>query len=240
MKKFNGIIVICICSFFLLLLLFGAGIMIFEGINNTDTKELIYLTFAMLVCVSLCILGLIDGIKCLQKEKPPIIIEYDKSLNINILGQISLSKYRKMNLELLQNKKSLSLYFLIAAFVLFIGAAAFQSPIYAIVPLLMLLYCFSIFYRARNNNSNNNKIFQEQLQIKITNDEFCINGETFNSTILWSKYVKLKETKSFFLLYQDNIVVNLVQKDWLSEIELTEFRNFLYSLDIPKELYKIK
>jgi uncharacterized membrane protein YcgQ (UPF0703/DUF1980 family) len=100
--------------------------------------------------------------------------------------------------------------------------------------LVLLVTPITMFYQTKklyNTNSN----FKEALTYYLTNASIQIIGNTVNSTQQWSHFVKIKETKNFFLLYHGAQVATLLEKKMFSEQELAEFNAFLKSLSILRE-----
>ena len=50
----------------------------------------------------------------------------------------------------------------------------------------------------------------------------------------WTHFYKMKETKGFFMFYQGEGVATLLDKKMFSDKELTDFRQFILSLNLPK------
>jgi hypothetical protein len=74
----------------------------------------------------------------------------------------------------------------------------------------------------------------------LTNDAIQIFGESANSTQKWNNFIKIKETKNFFLLYQNKAIATLIDKWKMNDQEVVSFRKFTQSLDLKKEGLKLK
>ena len=102
---------------------------------------------------------------------------------------------------------------------LFISLGIFISPI--------------LILRQTKKTYQTNKTFQEQLNYKLTNDSIHIKGETVDYVQKWTSFYKVKETKNFFMLYQgEGGVATLLNKKMFSDKELTDFRQFIQSLNL--------
>jgi len=74
----------------------------------------------------------------------------------------------------------------------------------------------------------------------ITNDAIQIFGESANSTQKWDNFIMIKETKKFFLLYQNKTIATFLDKGKMNDDEVVSFRKFVQSLDLKKEGLKLK
>ena len=52
--------------------------------------------------------------------------------------------------------------------------------------------------------------------------------------------IMIKETKKFFLLYQNKAIATLIDKGKMNDQEVISFRKFTQSLDLKKEGLKLK
>ncbi len=59
-------------------------------------------------------------------------------------------------------------------------------------------------------------------------------GETFQSKLEWYKTYKVWEIQDWFLIYQSNLVFNLIPKRYFADNQLIEFRDLLRKASIPK------
>ena len=66
----------------------------------------------------------------------------------------------------------------------------------------------------------------------LTNDSIHIKGETFDTIQKWTSFYKVKETKSFFLFYPGEGVFILMDKKMFTENDLSNFKRFIYSLNL--------
>ena len=170
-------------------------------------------------------------------------IEYSERLNLNFSGQISYKDYRNTLLELTYKKPIIRVFTIILCLVMFMFVFMFISGITNDIFLLLLFVFFAIFYplllvRSAKRLYKQNKLFYEKLAYHLDNEKVTITGETVNSTYNWCRLFKIKETRTFFLLYHDSIVANFLDKKMFSDEEIVEFRKFINSLDVKKELKK--
>ena len=105
--------------------------------------------------------------------------------------------------------------------------------LYVIFGVFLISPIFT-FYRIKKLY-NSNIIFQENLEYILNNESIHIHGDTVESTQKWSRFFKIKETKSFFMLYQGEGVATLLDKKMFNNDDLQEFRRFIKSLKVKKE-----
>ncbi len=245
MRKISGWLTIILCSIILLIIIVTPIALIPSIMSGSSTqmsaKEIICAIIGFIISISLLILGLRDGIKKIKRKSDKKFIEYESTLNIIVSGKISYRDYRNLIMGLSIKKPAflLCLGLLIlcllsmcnngnyhelpdtiwVVFFIFAGIVA--------TPLLVLYQTKKAF--------KTNKIFKEEVLYNFNNDAVEFKGKSFNSTIAWSHFIKIKETKTFFMLYQDNIVANLIDKKMLTENEITELRKFITSLNVDVE-----
>jgi hypothetical protein len=246
MKKLTGWIIIIFCSLFLLIFAI-ALIAIISGMltNKTESqmsiKEILTSLMGFVIVISLLIMGLINGLKRVKKDKVIEIVDYDKVLNINLTGQIEYTVYRNL-----------------------IFGLSFRKPVYYVALGIMLLFSLSFIVNREvmmnqlesnyfifiifgallitpiitliqiKNVYNTNRIFKEQLNYALTNESINIKGCTVDSTQKWTHFYQIRVTKNFFMLYQGKMVATLLDKKMFSETELQEFNKFIKSLNVKK------
>ena len=74
----------------------------------------------------------------------------------------------------------------------------------------------------------------------LTNDAIQITSESANSIQKWDNFIMIKETKKFFLLYQNKAIATLLDKGKMKDEEVVTFRQFIQSLDLIKEGLRLK
>ena len=81
---------------------------------------------------------------------------------------------------------------------------------------------------------------QEPITYNFTYEKLIISGESFSAEKDWNKIYKIHELKSWFLLYDNNHVFNLISKKNMSPEEINELRAILYSVTIAGEKKLLK
>ena len=160
--------------------------------------------------------------------------KYTGNLNLNFSGQISYKDYRNTALEMYFKRR----WFMLALILLFIVILLMlgNTGILIVLWLVILLIFPFLIIRSAKKLYKQNKTLSEKLTYHLDNEKITITGETVNSTQSWSRLFAIKETKDFFLLYHDSIVANFLDKKMFSNEEIVEFRKFVKSLNIKKEL----
>jgi len=234
MKKIMGKIKIwAILIISILIITFISIGLITEIINNVDIRPQVLQIILYVSIIGWAFYGFICIMKKLKQKKIDII-EYNKELNINFSTKIFFKDYLKLSFEL----KRVNIYFIFNV-LFFLIITFFLSErqnidlLYSIlfISVISIFYMYIIFLRAKNI-FNTNKSLNEFLTYQINNDLLLIKGETFQDSSLWERFVKIQETKNFFLCYANKIFVIFIFKKEFSEEELIEFRKFLKSLPI--------
>ncbi|MFZ4399464.1 MAG: YcxB family protein [Bacteroidales bacterium] len=244
MKKIYGWILIISCSF-LLLSFTTSFFVIIPGIFSKNPSfylsrnEIISLIAGFLIVFTLLILGLINGIKYIKKEKPITTIDYPEQLDIRMNGKIVYTDYRNLILGLsfkkpvylliigifllimitnIFNQNSSESYSGVRLFVLiFIGVVL-------ITPILTLIRIKKVY--------DTHTVFKEHLNYHLSNESIHIKGESVDAIQKWNHFYKIKETTNFFMLYSGNMVATLLDKKMFKANEIDEFRRFIKSLNV--------
>jgi len=216
-------------SIFILCFLFLGGI---ESFMSDPKPSVLF----MLLMIS----GLIYGIAKIRekkKEKQQMkTVVYIGNLNLNFSGQISYKDYRNTSLELLCKKFWLFGIVLMILFIIF-PLTQENFDFLSLFPWVFFLLVFTLLIiRSTKKIYRENKVFHEKLTYHLDNEKITIMGETVNSTYNWNRLFKIKETRTFFLLYHDSIIANWLDKKMFSAEEIIEFQKFANSLNIKKEL----
>jgi hypothetical protein len=243
-RKVSGWLLIIFCSILLVVFSLGLIVAIIEIASNKPLSGNLIIAIVCVIFIGLSIIGLRYGRKRMRKSDiPEEIIEYSGELNIHFTGKIAYKDYRNLILGLsFKNPVYLIFIIVIIPFSLisfFDGASNvfvfdFGHLLFALVVLFFLFYPFLTLIGIKNTYKTN-KLFQEQLTYSLDNESIRIKGDAVDTTQKWTRYYKIKETKEFFVLYQDKIVANFLDKKMLTDSELIEFRKFIQSLNVKKE-----
>ncbi len=92
--------------------------------------------------------------------------------------------------------------------------------------ILMPLF---IYRNARKNYHKKSRIIEE-MHYFLNEDWIEIKGETFQSKLNWEKIYKVKETKSWFLIYTSKVVSYVIIKNDLNKEQLLVFRTIIQKI----------
>ncbi|MCL2328638.1 MAG: YcxB family protein [Bacteroidetes bacterium] len=238
MKKIFGWLLIIVCSIFLLIFAFAIIMFtVFESETpvGMTPKEIIVNAVGFVIFITLLIVGLKSGIKKIKKTEEKV--DYVDTLDINVTGKIRYEDYRNLLLGL-TFKRPVYLVFIIGISILLILSLINTSDIWGSNQYFILLILLGFFISPilalwqSKKNYRTNRIFQEQLNYRLTNDSIHTKGETIDAIQKWTGFYKKKETKSFFMLYHGEGVATLLDKKMFSDKELTDFRQFFQSLNL--------
>ena len=234
MKEILYWLLVVFCSIMILFLLstFFSG----SELETSFTTNFLYLL--------LSVGALIYGIRKIRakdiEEKQMQTIEYTGNLNLNFSGQISFKDYRNTSLEVYFKQRWFTSVFILLFMIMLL---TFENIDFAITLIIAMwagiLLAFPLLViRSAKKLYKQNKTFQEKLTYHLDNEKITIVGETVNTTFNWSRLFKITETRTFFLLYQDSLIADFLDKKMFTEEEIIEFRKFVNSLNIRKELKK--
>ena len=247
MKKFIGWLTVIFCSLFLMLFLACFLVILYSRLENPEnatpiamTTEFFVSIFFSLLCITLLIVGLKNGLKKIRKNKI-VCIDYTDVLDINLTGKISFKDYRNLVLEesfkrvyIIFFSLLVWLVFFYFYFLIFKGIVSEQGTFFIIFLILTGIILPMVVIRRTKKVYQTNRIFQEQLNYKLTNDTIQTTGETFNSVQKWTGFYKIKETKVFILLYTGEGTAVLLDKKMFTTEELSNFKQFLCSLNLKQ------
>jgi len=171
------------------------------------------------------------------------IVEYTEELNIHFDSQISYKDYRNLILEL---SFKIWHYVILLVFFVFYSLLFFISDVDInvknIISLVVIMVIGILFLRLKHakNTYQTNKMFHEQLSYTLDNEAVHAKGKTIESTVLWTWYYKIKETKNFFLLYHDKTLATFLPKKAFKTGDIELFRKFVKSLNLKVEIFEEK
>ena len=195
-----------------------------------------------LIVSLLLILALKFGIKQIKVNKPINRVDYNKTLNISVTGQIEYNDYRNLMLELTFKKPIFYIAFGVLLLLLSSSIAngvkiTDQMSLFYLMSVVMGIFLISPFITLLQIKKlyNANKIFHEKLEYNLTNEFIRIKGETVDSTQKWSHFNQLKETRKFYLFYHGKVEATFLYKKMFNNMDLNEFNSFIQSLHIERK-----
>ena len=136
--------------------------------------------------------------------------------------------YFKINLFIYVNKMSyyiiISLSFIFILFDIYyintgqkklIEIFKFPSIVFLLLPLIIFLSVYRI-----TKHSFSNKKLKEDIKIIINSQNIKYKGDTFNIKYNWYNFIKIKETKNWFLFYINKKQVQVIRKKDLTQDKL--------------------
>ncbi len=107
-------------------------------------------------------------------------------------------------------------------------------------PTSLVIFLIPIFhYAIVYNNSKkliNNYRLSENIELIFNKDFFEEKGDTFDIKYYWDKLYKIKERKSYFLIYQNKNLANIIPKTNITNNQYNELKKLFNSLNIKKSL----
>ncbi len=104
------------------------------------------------------------------------------------------------------------------------GQFPLQQLIFAI-GMTVLVPGFTIWKTKRIYDSNIR--FKEEMVYTFDETWIQVKGESFESKLTWEKMYKIKETKSWFLIYQNKIAANVIPKKGMNAQQLKQLRSLI-------------
>jgi hypothetical protein len=149
--------------------------------------------------------------------------------------KITFNQYLKL-MYALTYRKPMTIFLSIIGLIMFIGSVlyffGFNVPVDKPPYIQLILgFSFSAFlpfsvYKSARKNYSTNKRLQENITYDFTEEKVTIKGETFNSEWTWEKTYKIEELRNWILIYQNNIVANIIPKANF-ENNLDEFKRWI-------------
>jgi hypothetical protein len=152
----------------------------------------------------------------------------DESTVISVQTKIELPEYRRMVFYNTYTHPSVILLHLIGISMLTYYAIAGSNDWFTLFFTLLMLYMPVSVYRNARSSYDSSKTVHENLSYTFTSQGLSVTGETVNFSIQWRSLFKVRETKSWFLLYTNKQNAMLIPKDtFASEGEVTRFRDII-------------
>lgn len=247
MNRILGWSLITLCVLFFMIF----GIMAYSLYTTFDADvdltaiNIFAIIASVIIFPALFILGILKGIKLIKKNEPNKVIEFDGTITIKYNGKINFEDYRNLIFELTYNKPKFYFVFIAMAFyfVMFLNSDSLydgNNILFILIFPGFLIGSPLLTYFQIKNMYQANKMLLGNFDYIITNDAIQIFGESANSTQKWDNFIMIKETKKFFLLYQNKTIATFLDKGKMNDDEVVSFRKFVQSLDLKKEGLKLK
>ncbi|MBS2213597.1 YcxB family protein [Carboxylicivirga mesophila] len=165
---------------------------------------------------------------------------------MKIETKIELKDYIKLMFILTYRKGSIIFSSIMGVFLAVITVATLTGDMvgsdgFPVMPLVLSMVILivipaSVYYSATKNYNTHSRL-QETITYEIDHQLIRSIGESFNSEMDWSKMHKVLELNSWFLLYQNKMVANLIPKQAMGE-QRHELREIIKKQNIKYKLKK--
>jgi hypothetical protein len=172
--------------------------------------------------------------KCRTPNKSVLIHHYEMTINT----KISFKEYCKLLFGLAYKKPVMKIIVSIAVAVLiWILSYYFHLlPVpkpeiyqYITLTLIAVVQPTAIYWTIKRNYDSSNHL-GEKLQIKISEHQINIRGESFYTELSWDKIFKVDEETDHLLIYQNNLSAIIISKKDLAPPEIKEFRRIVKAI----------
>ncbi|HEY9002925.1 MAG TPA: hypothetical protein VIM89_16340 [Mucilaginibacter sp.] len=138
--------------------------------------------------------------------------------NFSISRQITLKDYRQLSFNLTYKRwwviliNALALVFIVLLIITkgkILNDNDFSSIGVALI-FMAIWFPIGIFLAVRRNFKSNYRL-HEFITYNLSEDGFSVTGESFNSTMDWTKVYKIRIIEGWLLIYSNRIVANLIK-----------------------------
>jgi len=171
-----------------------------------------------------------DIVNCVENNETKM----DKKLELKT--QLLLEDVRRFTFHTVFKRAGWMLLFIgammwIAVLLYFLGLGVEEFPVAQLglaVGATIVLPGFLYFGTAKSYNSNNR--FKEPVYYTIDETWIEMRGSSFETKLTWDKMHSVKETKSWFLIYSNKHLANIIPKRDLTLEETRELRTIIKSV----------
>lgn len=164
-------------------------------------------------------------VKTLNQPGDAISPDVDDSSVISVQTKIELAEYRRMIFyNTYTHPILIFLHFIGISFIAYYFISG-SGDWFVWFTTIFLLYLPISIYRSAQSSYNSSKTVHEHLFYTFNPQGVAVAGETVNFSIQWRSLYKIRETKSWFLLYTNKQNAMLIPKSaFTSEVDVTRFR----------------
>lgn len=116
----------------------------------------------------------------------------------------------------------------------FLGYHAIANDLFPsqqlIFAILMTIFLPGLIFWNAKRTFNANARFNESIYYTFDNTWIELKGESFESKFTWKKILKVKETKSWFLIFSNKVVANIIPKKGMTNEEILVLRKIIKSV----------
>lgn len=148
---------------------------------------------------------------------------------ITLTTKLSIEDYRKLNFFLLYRKWEIK--YLTALGVLTFAFFTFNFYSFNSYPWGQLMFAFIltvghpalVYFQVKKNYASNERI-GERITFEVDKENIQIIGESFSTTFTWNKIYGVTESKNWIIIWQNQQMVNAMQKRDFQEKDLLAFK----------------
>ena len=106
-----------------------------------------------------------------------------------------------------------------------------KPQIYQYITLILITVVQpGVIYLTIKRNYDSSNHLREQLEIKLTEKEIEIQGESFKTEVKWNKIFKIDEQTNWFLIYLNNLSAIIIPKKDFAATQMEEFKIILSTI----------
>jgi hypothetical protein len=166
---------------------------------------------------------------------------------INVTTKLTFEDFRKVNFYFLYRKTGTKVALAIGTILLLIigfsyatGTTLFtQFPIipFALALVMTVFPPYSVFRTARKNYDSN-KMINERIEYEFDKEQISISGESFHSKLSWDKIYELSTTKSWFLVWQNRQIANVIPRRDISDKQIESIKALVKDIGQLRKSFK--
>ena len=156
--------------------------------------------------------------------------------NLSITTKLTFEDFRKANFYFLYRKRTAKISLVLGTILLLViitpyvtgtsFCTQFPAVPLAIALMLTVLPPFSILRTARKNYDSN-KMINEQITYDFDKELVSVTGESFHSKLSWDKLYEVKVTTSWFLIWQNRQVANVIPRRDITDKQIELIKELL-------------
>lgn len=160
---------------------------------------------------------------------------------MEIVSKISEKDYVSAVLTMLWTRRSIKIctiiFILLFVFNFFtVAVLKTTDAVTLLFPLIFLSVFLGSIYLGAKKTFKSDRRISEKIRYVFEDTEFNVYGESFSSTLSWDKVHKVTQTKKWLLVWQNNILANIIPMTSLDESRLDYLRDVLNTNNVPHKI----
>lgn len=165
-----------------------------------------------------------------EKEYSDVIVSPNTS--IRFTTQVTVENYRKLLMTITFTHPVIIFIYVLSAGMLGVLLSTPDNEAFHWWSVFVIAFAaylpFSVYRRA-NSNYRATKSLHEETIYEFTTSQVTITGESYNTTMQWQTFHKVREMKGWFLLYCNNQTACLIPKSvFATPADMNSFRNLVF------------